>query len=89
MRGRQKHGTAAPPDMPGLQIGTWEYLKNFRRGLRWQQDRAARELAEAQEAAEAVPLQEAQRLATPMEPLLLARRVEWLALQLVLGPLQP
>ena len=47
--------------MAGLQVGSWPYLQNFRKGMRQQRGRAARELAEAQEAAEAVPLQEAQR----------------------------
>ena len=53
MRGLQKHCTTAPPDLACLQVGTYAYLKNFRKGLHHQRERCERELAEATDARDA------------------------------------
>ena len=50
MRGLQKHCTTAPPDLARLQVGSYAYLKNFRKGLQHQRERCERELAEAKDA---------------------------------------
>ena len=53
MRGLQKHCTTAPPDLARLQVGTYAYLKNFRKGLHHQLERCVREVEEAPDAATA------------------------------------
>ena len=50
MGGLQKHCTTAPPDLARLEVGTYRYLKNFRKGLKYQLERCLRESAEAREA---------------------------------------
>ena len=44
---------SATPDLARLQVGTWEYLKNFRKGLKYQRERCLRELAAATDARDA------------------------------------
>ena len=53
MGGLQKHCTTAPPDLARLQVGSYPYLKNFRKGLQHQRERCLRELRAAIEADDA------------------------------------
>ena len=56
-RGGGAGGSTAPPDLAGIQVGTYSYLKNFRKGLLHQKDRCLRELAKSRDKATAADLE--------------------------------
>ena len=49
--------TAPPPDLASLQVGNWEYLKNYRKGLQHQLQRSQQQLIETDDAAKARDLE--------------------------------
>ena len=55
-RGDGARSGRAPPDLAGLQVGSYEYLKNFRRGSAYQRERCVREIGRSRDAATAEEL---------------------------------
>ena len=51
--GLRKHCATALPDLARLQVGTYAYLKNSRKGLHYQRERCLRDLAAATDARDA------------------------------------